>query len=265
MTAFWSRILVALAGLPAVLGIVWLGGWWLVLLVLGAGLLALHEYFTITRRLRPLVLAGYVGATLALIGVHLGGELWMLGGLLATLPLAFVLHGLSATRGSATVSIGSTFLGSTWIGLGLAYIVLLRAIPDHGRLAAFTVLIAVWASDTAAYFVGRLIGRHKLAPALSPGKTVEGFVAGTVTAMFVAFIALYRTGFVDGWRSVLLGFGIAVSAVLGDLFESAIKRDMEVKDSGRILAGHGGMLDRIDALLFAGVASFYLIAALGGT
>jgi phosphatidate cytidylyltransferase len=265
VTAFWSRILVALVGLPAVLGLVWLGGWWLLLLLLGAALLALHEFFTITRRLRPLVLAGYFGATLALIGVQVGGERWMFGGLLATLPLAFLLHGVSATRGSATVAIGSTLLGSTWVGLGLAYLVLLRAIPDHGRLAAFTVLIAVWAADTAAYFVGRLVGRHKLAPVLSPGKTVEGFVAGTATAMFVAFIALYRTGFVDGWRSVLLGLVIAVSAVLGDLFESAVKRDMGVKDSGRILAGHGGMLDRIDALLFAGVASFYVIAAFGAT
>jgi phosphatidate cytidylyltransferase len=265
MSAFWSRILVALVGLPAVLGIVWLGGWWLVVLVLGAGLIALHEYFTITRRLRPLVLAGYVGATLCLIGVQLGGELWMLGGLLAALPLAFLLHGLSATRGSATAAIGTTLLGSAWIGLGLGHVVLLREIVDHGRLAAFTVLISVWAADTAAYFVGRLVGRRKLAPALSPGKTVEGFVGGTATAIFVAFISLYRTGFVDGWRSILLGLVIAISAVLGDLFESAIKRDMEVKDSGRILAGHGGMLDRIDAILFAGVASFYVIAAFGAS
>jgi phosphatidate cytidylyltransferase len=126
----------------------------------------------------------------------------------------------------------------------------------------FTVLITVWAADTAAYFAGRLFGRHKLAPTLSPGKTWEGFVAGAAAGVFAAFICLYRTGFVDGWRSLVLGAVIVVAAALGDLFESGLKRDMGVKDSGRLLGAHGGMLDRADAMLFAGAAAFYTILAL---
>jgi phosphatidate cytidylyltransferase len=263
VSAFWSRILVAAAGLPAVLGLVWLGGWWLVGLAAVAGAAALHEYFAMIRELRPPALAGFVGLGLGLLGERLGGLEWMLGGVLVSLPLAFVLHAVARTRGGATVAIASTFLGTAWIGLGLGHLLLLRDLPDNGRLAAFTVLLTVFAADTAAYFVGRLLGRRKLAPTLSPGKTWEGFVAGVAVALFVTFISLYRTGFVDGWRSLVLGAAIALTAVAGDLFESALKRDMHVKDSGRLLAGHGGMLDRIDALLFAGAAAFYVVLAFG--
>jgi phosphatidate cytidylyltransferase len=263
LSAFWSRIVVALALLPLVLGLVWLGGWWIVALGAVAGAIALHEYFGMIRELRPLALAGFTGFALSLLGVQLGGLEWMLGGSLSTLGLAFLLYLVARTRAPATIAVGSTVLGAAWIGLGLGHLILLRGIPEHGQLAAFTVILAVFAADTMAYFTGRLVGRHRFAPTLSPGKTWEGFVAGTATAVFVAFVALYRTGFVDGWRSIVLGFVIALTAAVGDLFESALKRDMHVKDSGSLLAGHGGMLDRIDALLFAGIASYYVIRAFG--
>jgi phosphatidate cytidylyltransferase len=263
VSAFWSRILVAAVALPVVLGLVWLGGWWVLGLAAVAGAIALHEYFAMIRELRPPALAGFVGLGLGLLGERLGGLEWMLGGVLVSLPLAFVLHAVARTRGGATVAIASTFLGAAWIGLGLGHLLLLRDLPDNGRLAAFTVILTVFAADTAAYFVGRLLGRRKLAPTLSPGKTWEGFVAGVAVALFVTFISLYRTGFVDGWRSLVLGAAIALTAVAGDLFESALKRDMHVKDSGRLLAGHGGMLDRLDALLFAWVAAYYVIVAFG--
>jgi phosphatidate cytidylyltransferase len=123
----------------------------------------------------------------------------------------------------------------------------------------------VWASDTLAFFAGRLVGRHKLAPVMSPRKTWEGFVAGTAAAVAVAFFALYedRETFLTIWQALVLGGVIAVAGVLGDLFESAIKRDMEVKDTGRLLAAHGGVLDRVDSLLFAAPAAFYTILAFG--
>jgi phosphatidate cytidylyltransferase len=263
LSAFWSRILVVAALLPAVLGLVWLGGWWIVVLAAVAGAIALHEYFGMIRELRPLALAGFTGFGLSLLGVQLGGLEWMLGGFASTLGLAFGLLLIARTRRSATVAVASTVLGTAWIGLGLGHLVLLRGLSEHGQLAAFTVLLGVWAGDSAAYLVGRLVGRHRLAPAISPGKTWEGFVAGTAATVFVAFVALYKQGLADGWRSIVLGFAIALAAAAGDLFESALKRDVGVKDSGSILAGHGGMLDRIDALLFAGVASYYLLRAFG--
>jgi phosphatidate cytidylyltransferase len=150
-----------------------------------------------------------------------------------------------------------------WIGLGLAHALLLRDIDEHGVLAVLTVLLAVWAGDAGAYFIGLLFGRHKLAPTVSPGKTWEGLIAGIVATIGVTFLALYEANFLSIPESLVLGAVIAIAAPLGDLFESALKRDADVKDSGRLLAGHGGMLDRIDALLFAWVAAYYVVVAFG--
>jgi phosphatidate cytidylyltransferase len=263
LNPFWSRIFVAAAGLPLVLGLVYLGGWWLFVLVAGAGLLALHELYAMTRGLRPVAIAGFAGLLAILLGLQLGGLRWAAGGVVATLALSLLLKGVADTRQSATVSVGTTLLGASWIGLGLGYILLVRGIPEHGRLAAYALLLAVFAGDTAAYFVGMLVGSHKLAPTLSPGKTWEGFVAGTVATIFVAWIALYHTGFLPRGRSLVFGLAIAGAGPVGDLFESALKRDMNVKDTGRILAGHGGVLDRVDSLLFASAAAFYVIAGFG--
>ena len=264
MTPFLSRILVTAVGLPVVLGVVWLGGWWLFLLAAAAALVALHELYSVTRSLRPLVLAGYAGAIACLLGAQLGGAEWMLGGFMTTFALAFLLKGVADTRQSTTVSVGTTALGAAWIGLGLGYLLLLRDLPEHGRLAIFAVLLAVFGGDTVAYLVGRFAGRHKLAPVTSPGKTWEGFIAGTIGTIAIVFFALYddREEFLDIPSMLVLGVVVAAAGPIGDLFESAIKRDMKVKDTGRLLAAHGGVLDRIDSLLFAGVASFYAVLAL---
>jgi phosphatidate cytidylyltransferase len=263
MPSLLSRLVVGAIGLPLVLGMVWLGGWWLFALAAVVGLAALHEYYAMTRPLRPIVIAGHLGLILTLLAAQAGGFAWIAGGLATTLALAFVLKGMADTRQSATVAVGGTVLGVAWIGLGLVFILLLRDLPTHGRLASFTLLLAVWAGDTAAFSVGRLVGRHKLAPRISPAKTWEGFVAGTVTTIFVTFVALYdtRREFLSIGQSLLLGLAIAATAPLGDLFESLLKRDMGVKDSGRVLGGHGGFLDRIDAPLFASIAAFYVILA----
>jgi phosphatidate cytidylyltransferase len=263
MSNLASRVLVALAGLPLVLGIVYLGGWWLFTLAAIAAVLSLHEYSLLVRSLRPLVPAAYTGAVLALLGAHLGGIDWMTAGFLTSVPLAFVLHWIASTRQSATVAISSTVLGAAWVGIGLSCVLLLRAIPDNGRLATFAVLLAVFAGDIAAYFAGRAVGRHRLAPTLSPGKTWEGFFFGTAATIFVAFVALYKQHYVSVGNSIVLGLLIAIAGPLGDLFESALKRDMEVKDSGRLLGGHGGMLDRLDAPLFAAAVSYFFLRAIG--
>jgi phosphatidate cytidylyltransferase len=256
---FVSRVLITVIGVPIVLGIVYLGGWWLFGLVLVAALVALHELYVMARGLRPLVLAGYAGALATLLGAQLGGAAWMVGGFMLTLVLAFLLYGIAETRQPATVTMSATVLGVAWIALGLGSLVLLRDVPEHGRLAVFTLLLAVFADDTFAYLVGRVIGRHKLAPALSPGKTWEGFVAGTAAAIAVAFFALYEQDFLTIPESILLGAAIALAGATGDLFESALKRDLQVKDSGHLLGGHGGMLDRIDSLLFASVAAYFVV------
>jgi len=263
VSAFWSRILVAAAGLPLVVAAVWGGGWWLFSLVAATGVLALHEFFWMTRPLRPIAIAGYAGLLGLLFAVERSGLDWAVGALLGALALAFLVKGLSGTTGSATVTVATTVLGPAWIGFGLGSALLLRDLPEHGFVGAVAVMLAVFADDTAAYLVGRLAGRHKLAPAISPGKTWEGFVAGTAAAVFVAFVALYdeRDTFLSIGQSLVLGLVVAAAAALGDLFESMLKRDLGVKDAGRLLAGHGGVLDRIDSLLFALPAAYFTVLA----
>jgi phosphatidate cytidylyltransferase len=239
MSNLVNRVLVAVVGLPLVLAAVWVGGWWLFVLLAVAGAVAVHEFVVMARPLAPLAPAAYVGVFLALLGAQRGGLLWMLAGFLSTLLVAFALNTLAKTRPPATAAIGATVLAAAWIGFGLAHIVLLRRMGAHPQLIAFTVLLVVFAADTFAYFGGRLFGRHKL--------------------------ALYqdRDGYVNIWEALVLGVVVVLVAVAGDLFESMLKRDMQVKDTGRLLGGHGGVLDRIDALLFAAPATYYLVRAFG--
>jgi phosphatidate cytidylyltransferase len=263
----FSRVLVAAILLPLVIGLVYLGGWWLFGLALVGGLLALHELYVMVRDLRPLVLGGYLGFALTLLGLQLGGLEWMLGGLLSTFVFAFIVYGLGGVRQSATTSFGVTLLGVAWVGAGIGCLLLIRDIPEFGFWAVMAVLFTVFAADTGAFFVGRTFGRHSLAPAISPKKSWEGFVGGVLAAVGMAFVILYkdRAEFLSVPESLLLGLVIALAAVLGDLFESAVKRDLEVKDSGRVLGGHGGMLDRLDSLLWAGPAAYFTILAFGST
>lgn len=265
MSPLASRILVAAVLLPLVIGLVYLGGWWLFALAVVGGLLALHELYAMARELRPLVLGGYVGYVVTLLALQLGGIEWMLGGLLATFVFAFVVYGLGGVRQGATSSFGITLLGVAWVGGGIGCLLLIRDIPDFGFWAVMAVLFTVFAADTGAFFVGRAFGRHRMAPAISPKKSWEGLIGGVVAAIGMAFVILYkdRNEFLTIPESLLLGLVIAIAAVLGDLFESAVKRDFDVKDSGRALGAHGGMLDRLDSLLWAGPAAYFAILAFG--
>lgn len=262
MSPLVSRVAIAAILLPIVLGVVWLGGWWLFGLALAGGLLALHELYAMTRGLRPIVLGGYAGLILTLLGAQLGGTTWVLAGILATLAAALLVFFVSSARQNAVAGFAVTLLGVAWVGGGLAHLMLVRDLPVDGRLLLFTILLTVFADDTAAFFVGRAIGRHRLAPAISPGKTWEGFVGGTLAGVAVTFFALYEQDVVTTGESLLLGLAITLSSTLGDLFESAVKRDLAVKDSGRLLAGHGGVLDRVDSLLWAGPAAYVALLAL---
>jgi phosphatidate cytidylyltransferase len=158
-----------------------------------------------------------------------------------------------------------TLLGVAWVGAGVGCLLHIRDIPDFGFWALAAVLFSEFAADTGAFLVGRAFVPHRMAPAISPAKCWEGFVGGVLAAVGTAFVILYkdRDDFLTIPQSLLLGLVIALAAVLGDLFESAVKRDLEVKDSGRVLGGHGGMLDRLDSLLWAGPAAYFAILAFG--
>jgi phosphatidate cytidylyltransferase len=263
MSPLLTRVAVIAAGLPLVLFAAYYGGWALLALLAPATVLALHELYRMARSLRPLVLAGYGGALAAVLGASWGGAEWMVGGFMLTLLLAFVFAAISETRQSTTVAVAMTMLGAAWIGLGLGSLILVRDLEPDGRLVLITVLLTVFVADTFAYVGGRLAGRHRMAPGISPGKTWEGFVAGAVGGVLTTWLALYREPIgVDGWQAFTLGAVIVLTAVAGDLFESMVKRDLGVKDSGRVLLGHGGVLDRVDSIVFAGPAAYFTVLAL---
>jgi phosphatidate cytidylyltransferase len=171
----------------------------------------------------------------------------------------------TAARESAVVSIAITVTGAVYVGYGIAFLVLLRGLSGPGRFG-FNLLLAVlldtWAGDIFAYFGGRAFGRRRLAPAISPNKTVEGLLCGMVAGTAAGWLTLYGQGLTNV-QALAVALAVAIAAPLGDLFESYLKRDLGVKDSGSLLGGHGGVLDRIDALLFAGAAAYFVVAALG--
>jgi phosphatidate cytidylyltransferase len=154
-------------------------------------------------------------------------------------------------------------LGMLYIGLTLSYLVVVRLLPQ-GEWLLFFLLVVTWAADTAAYYVGTLHGRRRLAPRISPKKTVEGLAGGFIGATIAAFIA--RWTFVPSFSAFdtfVLAVLLTLIGLWGDLVESAIKRGAGVKDSGGLLPGHGGMLDRLDSLLFTAPAFYYYVAFMG--
>jgi phosphatidate cytidylyltransferase len=154
-----------------------------------------------------------------------------------------------------------TLLGVTWVGVAIAHAVMLRELPHGGGIVA-DVLVGTFVGDTGAYFGGRALGRQKLAPRISPNKTVEGLLAGFVGGTIGFWFAGLYQDWLSGVDALLMGACIAAVAPVGDLFESMIKRDLDVKDTGRAFGPHGGLLDRLDAVLFTVVAGFYLARAL---
>ncbi|MCX6373925.1 MAG: phosphatidate cytidylyltransferase [Actinobacteria bacterium] len=225
--------------------------------MLALALMGLSEFYRLVRMYRPLPLAGFVAVGVMLYMAWFRTPF----GLLGALALAFLLVALlglrSGPRHGVTVRMAVTLVGILYLGLGFSALLLLRRL-DIGAAAVLTVIFGTWAGDTMAYFTGRFFGSTPMAPKLSPKKTWEGFAGGAIgTVLLVVFIGLYtELGPAD---SLALGAVIAVVGPLGDLFESLIKRDVQIKDSGRGIPGHGGVLDRFDALMWTSVAAYFLL------
>lgn len=254
-----TRLVVGLGGLAILLPAIVFGGVLAVeIVVVLASIICVTEFagmaFPDDRR----VAVGWLAAGLAVhhgLLVHLpahhhvGVALWMV----ATMILVTLRPGDDLTRGADLT--GRYALGLLWIGL-LPLLVLLRGL-EHGLAWCFVVLGIAWLGDTGAYFAGRAFGRHKLYERISPKKTVEGAVGGIVTSAIgvfvIAWIGLPTLTWID---CALLGVFGCVAGILGDLGESMVKRSYGVKDAGTIMPGHGGMLDRIDSVLFVGAVVY---------
>jgi len=225
--------------------------------VLVLALVGLSEFYRLVKRYRPLPLAGLIGVGVMLYMAWYRSPVGLLGALALGVFLTALLGLLSGPKPGVSVRMAVTLLGMLYIGLGFSALLLLRRL-DIGAAAVLTVIFGTWAGDTMAYFTGQYFGATPMAPRLSPNKTWEGFAGGAIgTVLVVVFIGLYTD--LGPGESLLLGAVIALVGPLGDLFESLIKRDVRIKDSGRGLPGHGGVLDRFDALLWSSVAAYFLL------
>jgi phosphatidate cytidylyltransferase len=269
------RVAVAAVGIPAVLAALWFGGWALGALIAVCAFIATTELYELAaaQGVRPFAMTGAAasGAIVLLATVFSTPGEAAAPVLAVLVAVALVALGGSVwlrwPGGEPLASVAITLLGPVYVGCTLAFAIFLRSLPAIGFV--LLPLVAVWVGDSAAYFAGRAWGKTKLFPHASPGKTVVGGVAGligsAVAGTVVAALALERVPGVgvSAFAGTLIGAIIGVAAPIGDVAESVLKREAGVKDSGRILPGHGGMLDRVDSLLFAFPIAYGVLVLLG--
>jgi phosphatidate cytidylyltransferase len=241
--------------------IIHFGGTVFAVALFGLGLVALHELYAMLRPVRPIPLAGFAGAGGLIFAAAYGDHYHMVLASVASILLAFLLTLTRRDRRHVTLAIAVTLLGVFWVGMALAHAVLLRGL-DHGDGLIVDVLIATFIGDTGAYFGGRTWGTRKLAPRISPAKTVEGLLAGVLAGTGAFVLASLYQDWLSATEALAMGVAVSLAAPLGDLFESMIKRDLDVKDSGRFFGEHGGCLDRLDAAFFTVVVGYYVARAL---
>jgi len=245
-----TRIIVGLTALPVVLIPMWLGGIWAVLLFVLVGLLGGYEFYNLMRAsdyqparwlgliwLTALILQGWQPQYLPLSTI-------LSGGFIITFTYALF------QKDNAVLGLLATVTGAIYIGIILGQAVTLRFIPN-GLWWLLLAALITWANDTLAYFAGQIFGRRKLWPRLSPKKTWEGTIGGLIGASLIGALIAWLTPLpISPVTGIGIGFTGGILATLGDLSVSMLKRHAQIKDTGTLFPGHGGMLDRLDSLLF---------------
>jgi phosphatidate cytidylyltransferase len=276
VTEFWKRLAFSVVGAPAVIWLVWLGGAPLAILISVASALAAHEFYrlAIGGGSKPLWGHGVIfSAAIPLFAYARQLGLWVPNVtivMLVILELLTVALWVRGSTGKPLEVVSITLLGVFYTGGMMSFAFALRYHPYAIGAVAGTALVALpflltWGTDIGGYVFGRLIGGRKLMPAVSPGKTVAGAVGGLVLAILIAvFYVRYtlRSRAQLGMHPqdvILFGLLVSVAGQVGDLVESMLKREAGVKDSSHLIPGHGGMLDRIDSLLFTLPVSYALL------
>ena len=225
-------------------------------------LIAQYEFYgALTKRgYRPATALGVAGGAVILSGAYWRGSQALAFGLTLTLVASFVWFLMEQNRENVTVNIAATLFGVAYVPMLGAHAILIRGLPDGIALElAFIGAAAFY--DIGAYASGSFFGKHKIAPAVSPSKTWEGAAGATLFVFGMALLIGPHLGKLDPGSSALLALAASVLAPIGDLSESMLKRDLDTKDMGSLLPGHGGLLDRIDALLFVAPAAYWLFRA----
>jgi len=269
-----KRIITSLWFVPLLIIVVWFGGEaGFTALMVVFGVLAALEFYRMVAisKAPPFTYFGLIWTALFILSrnsellarlePHFNPSL--VTPLLLTSAVVLPLIGLLSRRQKeeAFTTWGWTIAGILYVGWLLSYLVALRGL-DGGRNWVFLALFTTWASDTAAFFIGRKLGGHKLAPNISPGKTWEGTMGGIVGAIIMSILFFTPTPFrlpLIYWQVIGLSVLVSIFGQVGDLVESLLKRNMGVKDSGTLLPGHGGILDRMDSIIFAGIVVYYYV------
>jgi phosphatidate cytidylyltransferase len=248
------RAATALVLAPIALASIALGKWAIlvVLLVVIAG--AAYE---LSRALEPLPFVAALGAgALPLLLAMRYGQTGILAGAVASLPWALLW--LAAKPETRTLrAVLAVLLMTLWVGVPLAHLGLFPR-SQYGVVLILIAVVGPWISDSGAYFAGRFFGRHLLLPSLSPNKTVEGSVGGLFLTLLIIAPLSYQLLDFTLVKALIIAAGVSVASQCGDLFESSLKRILDVKDLGTFLPGHGGVLDRVDSLLFTAPAVYYI-------
>jgi phosphatidate cytidylyltransferase len=266
-----GRILVAILAIPFAVFIVWQGGEVFLVALMALGVVALGELYTLMNRVQPPALAGFLALAALLTAALYGEPRHVVMVLVAAFPVTFLLALARPRRANVSWAIAATLFGLLWVGLAMVHAIWLRELEIErdgetivtGMGLLYDVLIATFVGDTAAYFGGRFYGRTPLAPLISPNKTLEGLVVGVLGATVAFWIAGWYQDWLTGPHALLMGALVALAAPVGDLFESMIKRDLEVKDTGKLFGAHGGVLDRLDAVFFTVPVAYYAAVGLG--
>jgi len=255
---FCKRVISALVGIPFIVLAVWHGGVPLLFLTGLIIVLGLREMTKMLARLglKPSLWLGIIGSFVLTGGAYFYGH----GYPGPTITITLFLHLIATVVLYPAYSLqdaAGTLLGTLYLGL-LNYCYLLRTLPD-GWIWLIFMLTGTWASDTAAYFVGKTFGKTKIAPELSPKKTFEGTIGGILGSILVGYLFILFYPFLDPVKMLVLGLLLGITAGLGDLLESTFKRQAGVKDSSKLIPGHGGILDRFDSAMFTAPLAYYYI------
>lgn len=254
----WVRVVSGLIGAPILVGLIWLGYWPFAAAVIVLSLVALLEYYAPwpNKNIFPVTWLGVLFGLTFPVLVAAGLEQLIMVFMAALVASVLIWQIFSARRSRAGIDAGVTVLGSLYAGLFPSFLILTYRLPS-GRNIILAAIVCVWACDMAAFFLGKAIGKHKLAPEISPHKTIEGAVAGAIAALTsgVFFAAI---GWLTWPKGIILGLTVALMAQLGDIVASMLKREVGIKDFGRVIPGHGGVLDRFDGLFFAAPFIYFL-------
>lgn len=259
-----QRILTALVGIPIVLLCIYYGGISFFLMFFAVITFAVSEYFNICKKYNPLNILGTILAILFYLSLYFNFYTKELI-IISVILIFFILMTKNKITG-LTASIAITCFGIFFIPWALYHMVLIRDIPEYGIKYIIFLFINIWLLDTGAYFIGKKFGKHKLAKNISPKKTIEGAVAGVISAIIVSLLCrfIFMQDIISINEAILFAVVISFIGQFSDLAESVFKRDADIKDSGNILPGHGGMLDRFDSYLFAAPIFYYLINLIKG-